>query len=271
MWDSRSCWLLWVDILAGNIHRYDTNDEDTSVVSVGQEVGALVPRAAGGYALAVRDGFAALDDDGVVNLIAEVEAEEPANRMNDGKCDRAGRLWASTMAFDASPERGTLYRLAADGTVVKMLTGLTIGNGLAWSADDRAFFFIDTMTHGIDAFDFDLDGGTIGNRRQVVKIAESDGLPDGMCIDAEGALWVALYGGGAVHRYSPAGELLAVVRLPVPNPTCPTFGGADLQDLYITTAWAGMDEQARDQAPQSGGLFRVQTQIQGVEPFAFAG
>jgi sugar lactone lactonase YvrE len=271
VWDARTDTLFWLDVLAGVVHRYDPADGSTTETSVGQEVGALVPRSSGGHALAVRDGFATLDEHGTVSMLSEVEAGDPANRMNDGKCDRAGRFWASTMAFDASPDRGSLYRLSPDGDVDQVLTGLTIGNGLAWTADDRTFFFIDTMTRGVDAFDLDLATGTIDNKRQVVRIPEEDGLPDGMCIDAEGALWVALYSGGAVRRYSPDGELLAVVRLPVPNPTCCTFGGPDLRELYITTAWAGMSDAERAESPQAGGLFRVRTEVAGVLPYEFAG
>ena len=272
VWDARTDTLFWLDVLAGVVHRYAPADGSrTTEISVGQEVGALVPRRSGGHVLAVREGFAALDEQGTVSMMVEVEAADPANRMNDGKCDRAGRFWASTMAFDASPGRGSLYRLAPDGDVSQVLTGLTIGNGLAWSADDRTLFFIDTMSGGVDAFDFDLAAGTLDNRRRAVEIPEAEGLPDGMCIDAEGALWVALYGGGAVRRYSPDGELLAVVPLPVPNPTCCTFGGPELRELYITTAWAGMSDVERAESPQAGGLFRVRTQVAGVLPYEFVG
>lgn len=271
VWDQDTESVLWVDILAAQVHRHHVAGGTTTVLPVGQEVGALVPRTAGGLALAVRDGFATMDEDGTVEPIAAVEDTDPDTRMNDGKCDRAGRFWASTMAFDASPERGTLYRLSPDGTVDAVLTGLTIGNGLAWSADDRTFYFIDSMSGGVDAFDFDLQTGSLDNRRQVVQVAESAGVPDGMCIDAEGALWVALYGGGAVHRYTTTGELTAIVQLPVPNVTCCTFGGTDLRDLYITTAWNGMSEEARADAPGAGALFRVRTNVPGVLPYPFAG
>lgn len=271
VWDHLTESILWVDILAGEVHRYDPTGGVTAVTPIGQEVGALVPRNAGGLVLAVRDGFAALDDEGTVTPLAAVEATDPSTRMNDGKCDRHGRFWASTMAFDASPERGSLYRLDANGTVEQMLTGLTIGNGLAWSADDRTFYFIDSMTGGVDAFDFDLATGRLNNRRQVVKVAACVGIADGMCIDGEGSLWVALYGGGAVHRYAADGELTAVVSLPVPNVTCCTFGGADLRDLYITTAWNGMSEQDRTDLPEAGGLYRAHTDVPGVLPYPFAG
>lgn len=264
--------LYWVNIVAGEVHRHDPRTGENATRNVGQPVGALVPRRSGGLVLAVRDGFAALASmDGALDLLVEVEADDTGNRMNDGKCDRAGRFWASTMAFAATAGAGSLYRLDADLSVRRVLDGLTIGNGLAWSGDDRRFYFIDSMSGGVDVMDFDPDTGTVANRQQLVKIPDSDGIPDGMTIDDEGCLWVALWGGGAVRRYTPDGQLDRVVELPAPNVTACTFGGDDLGDLYITTARQTMTDDDLAAQPRAGGVFRVRPGVTGAPAFHFAG
>lgn len=271
LWDARDGVLWFTDILNRQIHRYDPETGDAKVIPVDQEVGTMVPRERGGLVLAVRDGFAALDDGGRITMLAEVEADNPANRMNDGKCDRTGRLWAGTMAFDCTPGAGTLYTFETDGSVRTRLTGLGISNGLAWTADDTTFYFIDSLTGSVEAFAVDLDSGALSDRRTVVRIPESAGLPDGMCIDAEGHLWVALHGGGAVQRYAPDGTAEERVELPVPNPTCCAFGGPDLTDLYVTTASQQLTPAELAAAPLSGGLFRARPGVAGTAPFAYAG
>ena len=211
VWDDRQGVLIWVDIWAGEVHSYEPASGRDTAIGVGQPVGAAVPRRSGGLVLAVRDGFAFLDPDGRLTSVAEVEAANPGNRMNDGKCDRHGRFWAGTMAGDARPGAGALYRLDPDLSVTKVLDGVTVSNGLAWSLDDRTMYYIDTPTQRVDAFDYDLASGTIENRRPLIEIPEEAGSPDGMTIDAEGFLWVALFGGRAVRRYSPDGRLERVV------------------------------------------------------------
>lgn len=264
--------LYWVDIAGGKVHRYDPASGKDTETAVGQALGAVVPRASGGLVLAVRDGFAELrPGEDQMRLIAPVEREVAGNRMNDGKCDHQGRYWASTMAFDAAAGAGALYCLEPDLQVRKVLDGLTIGNGLAWSADDTTFFFIDSLTYGVDAYPFDAATGELGERRRIIEIAEADGIPDGMCIDADGYLWVALYRGGCVRRYHPHGTLDRELRLPVANPTCPTFGGQDLGDLYITTTAEGLSDEEREQQPLAGAVFRVRPGVTGVPTDAFAG
>lgn len=264
--------LYWVDITGELVHRFDPVTGEDTATAVGQAVGALVPRSRGGVVLAVRDGFAELaDPDDEPRMLVPVEANRPGNRMNDGKCDSQGRFWASTMAFDASAESGSLYCLTPNLEVRKVLDRLTIGNGLAWSADDRTFYFIDSMTHGVDAYGFDAASGELGQRRRVVDIPSSDGIPDGMTIDAEGYLWVALFNGWAVRRYSPTGKLDREIRLPVSNVTCPTFGGDDLGDLYITTTPEGLSDDERIDQPLAGAVFRVRPGVLGVPANAFAG
>src|SRR5918999_4891566 len=184
-----------------------------------------------------------------------IEADISSNRMNDGKCDPAGRFWAGTMAMDGARGRGALYRLDADRSVARMLGAVSVSNGLAWSADSSTMYYIDTPTGSVDAFEFDADAGAISGRRPFVKIDGGDGMPDGMTIDSEGGLWVALWGGGAVHRYDAGGRLDGIVEVPASLTTSCTFGGSDLGDLYITTASTGLGEaELRDQ-PLAGSLF----------------
>jgi sugar lactone lactonase YvrE len=276
LWDERDQILWWIDILGRRIHRLDPASGDHTEVTVEQEPGAIVPRASGGLVAAVRDGFAAIGADGSLSMLAPVEADNPANRMNDGKCDSAGRFWAATMAFDCTSGAGTLYVLEPDSTVRATITGLTIGNGLAWTADDTTMYYIDSTTQRVDAFDFDIDKGLLGERRQVVEIPPSDRpgklrVPDGMCIDQEGYLWVAVYGSGQVQRYAPDGSLDTVVEVPAENVTCPAFGGTDLRDLYITTAAQELSPEELEQQPHAGGLFRVRTDVAGTAPYAYRG
>jgi sugar lactone lactonase YvrE len=271
VWDARTEVLWWVDIPGRVVHRYDPATGADEVFDAGTEVGTLVPRRSGGLLCAVRDGFAVREEDGALRHVAHLHGDDPTMRMNDGKCDRLGRLWASSMAFDCSPLRGCLYRLDPDYTLTPMLAPLTIGNGMAWSADDRTMYFIDSGTGGVDAIEFDLDSGELGERRQLVSVPESLGIPDGMCIDAEGFLWVALYGGSAVLRYSPDGELAGKVEVPASNVTCATFGGPQLDLLFITTARAGLSEGELAGQPQAGALFVLEPGIKGVAPFEFAG
>lgn len=270
LWDARDQRLLWVDIDAGVVHRFDPASGIDEPTAVGQPVGAAALREAGGLVLAVRDGFSILDD-GHSTVIADVEREDPASRMNDGSVDLAGRFWAGTMAFDASVGAGSLYRLDPDGAVQTMLTGLTISNGLDWSPEDRTMYFVDSMAGGVDAFDFDLDAGTISGRRRVCEIPPEEGLPDGLTVDADGFVWVALWGSGSVRCYAPSGALVALVDVPARQVTSCAFGGPDLADLYITTARAGLSAEDLRGQPDAGGLFVCRPGVVGRAPNVFRG
>ena len=269
-WDSRSSELAWVDITAGRVCFLGPGGAERTV-EVGQPVSAVVPRASGGHVLALRDGFAALADDGTVTTLAHVEHDRPGNRMNDGKCDRHGRLWAGTMAFDETPGAGALYRLDADGTVSTILEGVTISNGLAWSRDERAMYYIDTPTQRVDQLDYDPASGAVENRRPLFEIPPAAGSPDGMALDAEGFLWVALYGGGAVRRYAPDGALDRVIELPATCVTSCAFGGPELEDLYITCARHGLSPEQLTREPLAGALFHHRPGVAGLPTESFGG
>ena len=253
--------------MAGIVHRLDPATGTDRTLDAGQPVGAVVPRIAGGYALALRDGFAVAGDAGV-RLVAPVDENRRELRMNDGACDSAGRFWAGTMRLDEAPGAGALYRLDPDGGVQTMLTGVTISNGIGWSPDDTCVYYVDTPTGGLDAFDFDAASGTISNRRRIATIDDGDGFPDGLAVDAEGAIWVALWEGWAVRRYAPDGELLAAVDVPAARVTKPAFGGPELDRLYITTAAPDAPDPAQ---PHAGGLFGADPGVRGLPAGAYAG
>lgn len=272
-WDARAGNLLWVDMLGDRLHRTTPGGADT-ITEYDQPVCVAVPRAGGGLALALGDGLWLQDPDGTrrpVLMIPQPAAPAGPIRMNDGKCDPAGRLWAGSMAYDARPGAGSLYRLDPDGTAHEILVGVTISNGLAWTPDAATMFYIDTPTQRVDAFDMDPATGAISNRRAAVEIPPAAGMPDGMTIDDDGYLWVALWGGSAVHRYSPDGRLDAVVELPCSQVTSCCFGGPGLDELYITTSPQGLPEGAREDQPLAGGLFRYRPGVTGPAAVAFAG
>ena len=288
-WDRVAEQLRWVDILGSRVHRFRPADDRVGPsLATGRHVGAAVPRARGGLVLALAGGFALLEpaadpadvdeqhpSDGPaapdIAIAIPVEADRPENRMNDGKCDPAGRFWAGTMAYAETVGAGSLYRLDPDLRVTTALERVTISNGLGWSPDGRTMYYIDSGTGGVDAFRYDPSSGAIDERRQVVVIAPADGVPDGLTVDAEGGLWVALWGGGAVHRYSPVGTLDRVVELPCRLVTSCAFGGDRLEELFITTATVGLTDAELAAQPGAGGLFSCRPGVLGLPATPFAG
>jgi sugar lactone lactonase YvrE len=236
VWDARDQSLYWVDIPEGRVHRMAA-DGSFSSWDTGQPVGAVVPRASGGLVAAVEDGFMALDlDSGSLTMLAEVEKDQPGNRMNDGSCDRAGRFYAGTMASDESPGAGALYRLDPDLSVTSLVTGVGTSNGIGWSPDDRLMYYVDSQANRVDVFDYDAATGQIGGRRPFKAVGEGDVVPDGLTVDADGGVWVATWEGYALLHLDPGGQLIETLELPAARVTSCVFGGPDLDRLYITTA-----------------------------------
>jgi sugar lactone lactonase YvrE len=196
----------------------------------------------------------------------------PGNQFNDGKCDPAGRFWAGTVDFTDFERLGNLYRLDPDLSVHRMLEGVQISNGIAWTLDGTEMYYIDSRLHRVDAFDCDLETGEIENRRVAFHIPEEMGLPDGMTIDGEGMLWIALFKGSRVSRWDPfESRLLQTVDLPVSNVTSCAFDGENLDQLYITTARRWLNAEQLEKQPLAGGLFRAYVGVTGVPAFEFAG
>ena len=211
-WDARRDELLWVDILGSQLHRArvgrDGLLELIASVEVDRHVGAAAPAVGGGYVVAAGPGFLQIDSDGAVRELAQPEAGRTDVRMNDGACDPQGRFWAGTVAYDESPGAGTLYRLELDGTCTTVLTGLTISNGIGWSPSGATMYLADSGTRQIDAFDFAAGSGDLSRRRTIVRIDEPGVAPDGLTVDDQGDIWVALWGGRALGRYGPDGSRL---------------------------------------------------------------
>ncbi|MGV3503426.1 MAG: SMP-30/gluconolactonase/LRE family protein [Adhaeribacter sp.] len=258
-WDAAGERLYWVDILAGEVLRFSIADQQLTSFQVGQLVGAIALTAGGKLIAALQHGFALIDwERRDIQMLSDPEAHLPDNRFNDGKCDPAGRFWAGTMELNGQKGAGNLYLLHPDLSVSHKLSGLSVSNGLAWSPDQSTFYFIDTPTGQVAAFDYDRQSGAIENKRVVVSIPPEMGKPDGMTIDAEGMLWIALWDGWGVGRWDPqSGALLNRISLPVARVTSCTFGGKELQQLYITTAKTGLPAEGLEQQPLAGCVFVV--------------
>jgi sugar lactone lactonase YvrE len=270
-WDERSDELLRVDIARGLIHAWDPVSRRAARHELAGEVSAVLPRAqAPGWVVAVGHRLLLRDGDGQRPLAA-VELRRPDNRFNDCKCDPQGRVWAGTMSKRRAPGTAALYRLAAGGEIERAIAGTTISNGLAWSPAGDRMYFIDSTTQRIDVLDFDAASGDVADRRALVRVDPRDGLPDGMTVDAEGGLWVCLFGGGAVRRYSPEGALEAAIALPVTNPTSPVFGGADLRTLYVTSARHRLSPDQLAVEPLAGAVLALRPGVRGLPGNRFAG
>lgn len=266
IWHAASRTLWWVDIDPGIVHLYVPATGKDRTVGVGKPVGTIVPRASGGAAVALSDGLYGLDlERGSVTRLAA--NPESANRFNDGKCDPAGRFWAGTIGKDAA-----LYRLDGNLTLHKMISGVKCSNGIVWSRDRKTMYYIDTPTQQVAAWDYDDATGAVTNRRVAVAIPPSEGSPDGSTLDAEGNLWVAMWGGSSVNCYHPtSGKLLRKLKLPVSLVTSCAFGGPGLDTLYITSSGAHVAPDKKAAEPLAGGLFKARPGVKGLPASEFGG
>lgn len=272
IWDAVSRTLLLVDSTLGRIYRLDPASRRVSHRDVGQQIGVAIPRRRGGLVASSQAGLLAVDEaGGTVDVIVPVEPDRPHNRMNDARCDSRGRLWSGTFSLKFERAAGTLYRIDPDLGLTAVQPGISISNGIAWSPDETTMYYVDTGARRIDAFDYDIPTGGARNRRAFVKFGREEGLPDGLAVDAEGHLWVALYYGGVVRRYSPAGEWVGTITLPVARVTSCGFGGPDLGDLYTTTATHLVEDDGRPHEAEAGFLFCCRPGVPGLQSHPFAG
>ncbi|GHG91537.1 SMP-30/gluconolactonase/LRE family protein [Streptomyces lanatus] len=262
-WDAERKHLLWIDILGERVHTFDPVSGRRTSRTTPQHVGAVKPRVGGGLVLNLRDGVALLDPDDTFRWLHHEPV--PGRRANDAAVAPDGALWAGTMRYDEAPGGGTLSRLTGDGSVDVVLDDVAVSNGTGWSPDGGLMYYIDSPTRRVDVFDYS-EGGVSG-RRAFVEIEDGAGFPDGLTVDADGCVWVALWDGAAVRRYTPDGKLDRVIELPVPRVTACAFAGPGLSDLYITTARVGLDSPP----PLSGSLLVVPGAGQGLVQPAFAG
>ena len=262
-----------MDILTPAVHSFDTVQGVDRELKLGSMVSVAIPKATGGLLVATPAGLMTLDmETKSLTAFCHPESDRPGNRYNDGKCDRMGRLWIGTLDMGTAANRGNLFRVDADGSWKKMDSGITVSNGLGWSPDNRIMYFTDSVRRIIYAYDFDLLPGTISNRRAFIMLDASDGTPDGLTVDEEGCLWVAVWDAWRVSRYSPEGRELLRIRMPVPRPTSCCFGGTSLDTLYVTSASVRLNEKALAAAPQSGALFAIRVPgVRGLPETTFAG
>jgi sugar lactone lactonase YvrE len=274
VWQPDEQALYWVDIHRSRVYRWQPDTESLDVSETDVAITCLRPRAQGGWVAATAGGFAFWDGKHPkTEPIVHPEADLPHMIFNDGAVDCSGRFWAgtaNTVEQGPSSRDGSLYRLDADLTCSRADTGFTISNGIGWSPDSRTMYFTDTLRGMIYMYDFDQASGAIENRRSFVRIPEQDGYPDGLAVDSEGCIWSALWGGWKVACFDPEARQIEEVRLPVSNVSCCAFGGADLRDLYITTAQEDLKAKDMVRQPLAGDLFRVRVPVRGLklQPFA---
>ncbi len=263
VWVERDAALWFVDIKGHKIHRYDPARGDKRSWDAPAQIGFLLPVASGGFVAGLQTGLARFDErDGSFTPLVDPEPGKPGNRLNDATVDPEGRLWFGTMDDGESEDSGAIYRLAADGSCVVASPLYSITNGPAVSPDGRTLYHVDTLGQLIFACDVD-DAGVLTNRREFARIGKGEGYPDGPTVDSEGCVWVGLYMGSSVRRYSPAGELLETVAFPVDAITKVAFGGPDLKIVYATTANKHLSAEEKAARPDSGDLFAFEVSVAG--------
>lgn len=257
LWDRKKQRIIWLDIEAKNIHQYYFPGNRKETFHLNQKIGSVCLSTSPYLVGALQNGFAKIDTDKkTLEMIADPERHLPGNRFNDGKCDPAGRFWAGTMGLPGKTKSGSLYTLEKDLSVSIKIKNVGCSNGMAWSTDHTVFYFIDTATRQVVAYDYDISDGSIHNKRIIISFTAENGLPDGMTIDSEGMLWIALWGTGKIERWDPNKKrLLDQLFLPVSQVTSCIFGGENLNDLYITTAKCGLEEKQLKDQPLAGALF----------------
>lgn len=272
LWNPETARLYWVDIEGRALHVFDPATGRDDSFPTGERIGTVVPLHGGAVLVALQNGIHRLDPaTGLLTLLVH-PLTEPSLRFNDGKCDPAGRFWVGTFDLLERPHAGTLYRLDPDGRLHVVLRGITNSNGLAWSLDRTTMYYIDTPTRAVQAFDYDHATGVIDRPRVIIRFSEAGGWPDGMTLDAEGKLWVGLWGGGRVQRHDPAtGALLQTVTVPAPHTSSCAFGGPDLATLFITTARGGLSPEQLEEFPLSGDVFAAEPGVRGVPAYFYGG
>lgn len=277
IWDDRTQRLLFVDIEGHEIHVFDPVVGRDEIIPAGEYVSAIALDGGGGWLAALQHDLARVTlEHGLGARVATIEGDRPDTRLNDGYVDARGRWWVGSLSLERQPERCALYRVEAHGgvsapRVTRMLDRVTNSNGIDWGPDGRVMYYADTGTRRIDVFDFDLDAGTIANRRVFVEFPEPGGKPDGLIVDADGGIWVALWQGSAVRRYTPDGRLDRQIDLPVSCPTKCAFGGAALDTLYITSAHKALTPAQRAREPHAGSLFALRPGVRGRQANRFGG
>src|SRR5262245_10774287 len=274
LWSEAEQALYWLDCLKPAVYRYDPAPGENRKLDLPLDsaIGTIAFRRRGGYVMALESGIKVLEEDGkTVRLLCHPEKGRDENRYNDGKPDRSGRLFLGSLNKADRDPTGALYRINVDGSCRELDGPFVCANGMDWSLDNRIFYFVDTGSRNIFAYDYDPATGEIEHRRVLATIPAEEGSPDGLCLDSEGFLWVAHWNGWRISRFDPEGRRERQVRMPVPHPTCPCFGGANLDRLYVTSAATDLDRATLEAAPLSGSLFVMEPGVKGLPPSRFEG
>lgn len=266
VWSAAEARLYWIDCPTARVHRFDPASGADEVLPLGLDdyLGSIALVEGGGLlALCGKRLLRWRPGETELELLAEVEPTKPDNRPNDGKVDPEGRFWFGTMHKDAAEPTGALYSFM-DGRVFEHDQAFSCANGLGWSPDGETFYFVDMMPGHILAYDFDRQHGRVARRRILASVDPAEGWPDGLCVDAEGGLWVAHWDGWCLSHFAPDGKRTRKLELPVPRPTCPSFGGPDLKTLFVTSAAEGLEPAVAAKAPLSGSLFAFEPEVPGL-------
>lgn len=276
-WDTRQKVLYWVDIPLARIHVYHPAARLNQTVDLSKQfssIGTVAPCASSGVIFAPDRKIAYYDfSNQEITILAEVEADKPEHRFNDGKCDPLGRFLVGTMRKEPDGSYpGALYSMEKDGKVRKLLDGLGISNGLGWSPDYRSFYLADSYSRDIFAFDYELETGKISHQRAAFTLPEGEAVADGLTTDQDGMVWLALWDGACIQRWDPrSGKLLGTYPFPAKRTSCPVFGGEEMNELYVTSAAVGLSEADWQAYPHNGALMRLKTDFKGMPSFAFGG
>jgi sugar lactone lactonase YvrE len=270
VWDEERGELLWVDMFPGLLHRFSPDTRQDCVVEVGQTIGSLALRSRGGYVLALREGLYATSAAGDVEALLPIDVERTDTFLNDSRCDPSGSLWVGSTTDAESGGSGTLYSISPGLELKQVLANLSVPNGLDWSPDGGLLYLVESHTGEILVYPFS-SLSTLGEPQVLTRVSQAIGVPDGLVVDAEGYLWVALWGGGQVQRYTPEGVLDTVIQLPVAQVSSCTFGGSEYRDLYITTGAYALSAEELQEQPLAGALFRVSSLARGLPPRRFNG
>lgn len=272
IWNYKTGELIWINITGKILNFYNPKTENNKEMFTGQLIGTAVPTNNENVLVALQNGIYSLNPlTGTKKIIVNPEEDLPNNRFNDGKCDPAGRFWVGTMSMNGQENEGALYRLDSDTTTHKMIEKVSISNGIVWSLDNKKMYYIDTPTQKVMAYNYNNKTGEISNPELAVEVPKDMGSPDGMTIDSNGNIWVALWGGAAVACWNPeTGKLLDKIEVPAKNVTSCAFGDDDLQTLYITTARTDSGKGDLEKYPNAGGVFKIRLDVKGIEAFFFA-
>jgi sugar lactone lactonase YvrE len=265
VWHGGALW--WVDIVAGTLNRLDLRSGLNTARATGGFLGAAIPDNAGGWLLARRHALARLEwtSGALVDWSAPQVAPGARHRFNDAKCGPDGRLWAGTLSLDGARGECALYRFTGRQPGALVISGVSLSNGLAWSPDGTQLYHVDTLAGCIQRWRYDVETGALHERAILAEVDPREGYPDGMCVDAEGHLWIALWGGGGVVRIDGrSGAILARHRLPVSQPSSCAFGGDRYGTLFITSAWQGLTAAQREAEPLAGSIFALETGARGM-------